>query len=167
MSIAATIQEEGERLNRFIGNLLDMTRLESGSLKPNADLVDISDLVGAALQRAQKILKDHKIATDVEAGLPMLSLDAVLMEQVLFNLLDNAAKYAPSGSKITIGAQRKNDKVVITIADEGEAFRQRIASRFSTSSTASIAATVSASAPAWARHLPGLCRSNERHDHRG
>ncbi len=120
MTLLRTIQEEGERLNRFIGNLLDMTRLESGSLKPNADLVDISDLVGAALQRAQKILKDHKIATDVEAGLPMLSLDAVLMEQVLFNLLDNAAKYAPSGSKITIGAQRKNDKVVITIADEGE-----------------------------------------------
>ncbi len=120
MTLLRTIQEEGERLNRFIGNLLDMTRLESGSLKPNADLVDISDLVGAALQRAQKILKDHKIETDVAAGLPMLSLDVVLMEQVLFNLLDNAAKYAPPGSTITLTARRESKKVAITVADEGE-----------------------------------------------
>ncbi|QAY94384.1 two-component sensor histidine kinase [Methylovirgula ligni] len=120
MTLLRTIQEEGERLNRFIGNLLDMTRLESGSLKPNADLVDISDLVGAALQRAQKILKDDKIETDVAAGLPMLSLDVVLMEQVLFNLLDNAAKYAPPGSTITLTARREGEKVAITIADEGE-----------------------------------------------
>ena len=97
-----------------------MTRLESGSLRPNADLIDVSDLVGAALQRAQKILKDHKIETDVETGLPMLSLDMVLMEQVLFNLLDNAAKYAPAGSKITLSARREGDKIAITIADEGE-----------------------------------------------
>ncbi len=120
MTLLRTIQEEGERLNRFIGNLLDMTRLESGSLRPNADLIDVSDLVGAALQRAQKILKDHKIETDVETGLPMLSLDMVLMEQVLFNLLDNAAKYAPAGSKITLSARREGDKIAITIADEGE-----------------------------------------------
>ncbi len=120
MTLLRTIQEEGERLNRFIGNLLDMTRLESGSLKPKADMADVSDLVGAALQRAKKILNDHKVETRIEAGLPMLSLDAVLMEQVLFNLLDNAAKYAPAGSEITVSARREGNKVAISIADEGE-----------------------------------------------
>ncbi len=120
ISLARTIQEEGERLNRFIGNLLDMTRLESGSLKPNSDLVDVSDLVGAVLQRGQKILKDHKVEIAVAPELPMLSLDVVLTEQVLFNLLDNAAKYAPPGTKITLGAHRENGNVLITVTDEGE-----------------------------------------------
>jgi two-component system, OmpR family, sensor histidine kinase KdpD len=120
MTLLRTIQEEGERLNRFIGNLLDMTRLESGSLKPKTDLVDVSDLVGAALQRAQKILKDHKIEIGIDPELPMLALDVVLMEQVLFNLLDNAAKYAPAGSTITVNARREDGKIAITIADEGD-----------------------------------------------
>lgn len=120
ISLLRTIQEEGERLNRFIGNLLDMTRLESGSLKPNTDLVDVSDLVGAALQRAQKILSGHKVEIAFGSGLPMLSVDMVLMEQVLFNLLDNAAKYARAGTKITIAARRESDHVSITVSDEGE-----------------------------------------------
>jgi two-component system, OmpR family, sensor histidine kinase KdpD len=120
VSLLRTIQEEAERLNRFIGNLLDMTRLESGALKPQSSLVDLSDLVGATLQRAQKILKDHKVEIALEPGLPMLALDMVLMEQVLFNLLDNAAKYAPAGSTIAIRARREGDGVVLEIADEGE-----------------------------------------------
>ncbi len=115
-----TIQEEAERLNRFIGNLLDMTRLESGSLKPQTSLVDLSDLVGAALQRAQKIMKDHKVEIALAPGLPMLALDMVLMEQVLFNLLDNAAKYAPAGSEVSIRAYREGAIVVLQIADEGD-----------------------------------------------
>jgi two-component system sensor histidine kinase KdpD len=119
-TLLRTIQEEGERLNRFIGNLLDMTRLESGSLKPNAELVDVSDLIGAALQRAHKILANHKVETASASGLPMLSLDTVLMEQVLFNLLDNAAKYAPPESTIAVAARRAGDHVVMTITDEGD-----------------------------------------------
>jgi len=120
MTLLRTIQEEAERLNRFIGNLLDMTRLESGSLIPQSSLVDLSDLVGATLQKAQKILKDHKVEIALEPGLPMLALDMVLMEQVLFNLLDNAAKYAPAGSPITITARRERNSVVLEVADEGE-----------------------------------------------
>jgi two-component system sensor histidine kinase KdpD len=120
MTLLRTIQEEAERLNRFIGNLLDMTRLESGSLAPQSSLGDLSDLVGATLQRAQKILKDHKVEIALEPGLPMLALDMVLMEQVLFNLLDNAAKYAPAGSSIAITARREGDHVALEVADEGE-----------------------------------------------
>jgi two-component system sensor histidine kinase KdpD len=119
-SLLRTIQEEAERLNRFIGNLLDMTRLESGPLKPQSGPVDLSDIVGATLQRAGKILGEHEVDIDLEAGLPMLDVDMVLMEQVLFNLFDNAAKYAPPHSLITIAARRENGSVAIRVLDEGE-----------------------------------------------
>ena len=99
-----TIQEEAERLNRFIGNLLDMTRLESGPLLPTASLADLSDVVGAVLRRAERILSAYKVRVDLQPGLPMLAIDMVLFEQVLFNLLDNAAKYSVPGSVVQISA---------------------------------------------------------------
>jgi len=119
-ALLATIVEESYRLNRFIGNLLDMTRLESGALKPRGSLTELSDVLGAALARAGKILARHEVDLDVAAGLPMLNLDMVLFEQVLFNLLDNAAKYAPPGTRIQIKAARDGDRVVLRVIDEGE-----------------------------------------------
>jgi two-component system, OmpR family, sensor histidine kinase KdpD len=115
-----TIQEEAERLNRFIGNLLDMTRLESGPLQPRGELADLSDVVGATLQRAGKILADHRVEVELAPDLPMLALDMVLFEQVLFNLFDNAAKYAPPGSLIQLRARRDEGVVVLEILDEGD-----------------------------------------------
>ena len=117
--LTATIQEEAERLNRFIANLLDMTRLESGAIQPRTSLVDLSEIVGSALERAAKILAGHRIDIDLAADLPMLNLDSVLFEQVLFNLLDNAAKYAPAGSLIEIKAWREDGHVRIEMLDEG------------------------------------------------
>ena len=93
--LLATVIDESERLNRFIANLLDMTRLESGAVVPNTALHDLGEIVGSALRRASKILAGHRIELELAAGLPMLELDAVLFEQALFNLLDNAAKYSP------------------------------------------------------------------------
>ncbi len=119
-ALLATIVEESYRLNRFIGNLLDMTRLESGALKPRTSLTELSDVLGAALARAGKILARHEVDLDVAADLPMLNLDMVLFEQVLFNLLDNAAKYAPGGTRIQIKASREADRVVLRVIDEGE-----------------------------------------------
>jgi two-component system sensor histidine kinase KdpD len=119
-SLLGTIIEESDRLNRFIGNLLDMTRLESGALKPRTGLNELSDVIGAALQRASKILAEHRVAVELQPNLPMLALDMVLFEQVLFNLLDNAAKHAPSGSLITIQANQDGDTVTLRIMDEGE-----------------------------------------------
>ena len=116
----STIQEEAERLNRFIGNLLDMTRLESGPLAPKGGLADLSDVVGAVLRRARRILAVYTVKVDLEPGLPMLDIDMVLFEQVLFNLLDNAAKYSAAGSTIEIEASRRLERVQIRIADEGE-----------------------------------------------
>jgi two-component system, OmpR family, sensor histidine kinase KdpD len=118
--LIGTIQEESERLNRFIANLLDMTRLEAGAVEPLTDLVDIGDIIGSALRRAGKVLAQHLIAIDLAADLPMLRLDPVLFEQVLFNVLDNAAKYAPAGSEVRVSAQRKGDIVRIQVLDEGD-----------------------------------------------
>ena len=118
--MARTIQEEAERLNRFIANLLDMTRLESGAIVPRASLVDLSELVGSALERCSKILAGHRVELRLAADLPMLDLDAVLFEQVLFNLLDNAAKHSPAGSTIALEARRAGGLVELQLLDQGE-----------------------------------------------
>jgi len=117
--LLATVIDESERLNRFIANLLDMTKLESGAIVPNTALHDLGEIVGSALRRASKILTAHKVELVLAADLPMLQLDAVLFEQVLFNLLDNAAKYSPPDTTIAIKSKRERDQVVLEIADEG------------------------------------------------
>jgi len=115
-----TIQEEAERLNRFISDLLDMTRLEAGTIRPRTELVDVSDIVGSALRRAGKILDGHKLAIAIQPDLPMVKLDPVLLEQVLFNLLDNAAKYAPPETTISLRADHAGTSVLVQVLDEGE-----------------------------------------------
>ncbi|HVR67257.1 MAG TPA: sensor histidine kinase KdpD [Verrucomicrobiae bacterium] len=115
----ATAQEEGERLNRFVANLLDMTRLDSGKIEPKREMIDLSDVVGAALQRAGPILTGHRATVTLARDLPMLPVDFLLLEQVLFNLLDNAAKFTPKGSQIEILGSREGDDLVITVRDEG------------------------------------------------
>jgi two-component system sensor histidine kinase KdpD len=114
-----TIQEEAERLNRFIGNLLDMTRLESGPLQLQTRPVDLADAVSSALRRAEKVLAHHRTEVRLERDLPMPELDEVLFEQVLFNLLDNAAKFAPAGSVVTISGWREGQEIRLQISDEG------------------------------------------------
>src|SRR5579862_4159340 len=115
-----TIQEEAERLNRFIANLLDMTRLESGAIQPQADFVDLGDVVGSAIQRASGVLAHHNVQVSIPSNLPMLKLDPVLLEQVLFNLLDNAAKYTPPESEIEVSAGRSGDLIRLDVADDGD-----------------------------------------------
>jgi two-component system sensor histidine kinase KdpD len=115
-----TIQDEAERLNRFVGNLLDMTRIESGALALRREPADLSELIGSALTRAAKVLAGHKVETDIAADLPLLDLDVVLFEQVLFNLLDNAAKYAPVGSTVSLRAWLDGAAgVKLQVCDEG------------------------------------------------
>ncbi|HEY1736181.1 MAG TPA: ATP-binding protein, partial [Methylovirgula sp.] len=132
--LVSTIQDEAERLNRFIGNLLDMTRLEAGAIEPQGDLVDLGDVVGSALGRAAKVLTDHLIEVELDPNLPLVKVDPVLLEQVLFNLLDNAAKYTPQGTKVLMRAQREGSSVRLDIIDEGkgipDADRERIFDKF-------------------------------------
>jgi two-component system sensor histidine kinase KdpD len=117
--LLATVIDESERLNRFIANLLDMTKLESGAIVPNTARHDIGEIVGSVLRRASKILANHQVSLELAADLPMLELDAVLFEQVLFNLLDNAAKYAPHDTTISIRSLRERDWVTLQVLDEG------------------------------------------------
>jgi two-component system sensor histidine kinase KdpD len=118
--LVGTIIDEAERLNRFIANLLDMTRLEAGAITPNAALHDIGEIVGSALERASKVLARHRVDVGIEADLPMAMVDAVLLEQVLFNLLDNAAKYAPPDTTVSVQSWRGSDGLVLQVLDEGD-----------------------------------------------
>jgi two-component system sensor histidine kinase KdpD len=117
--LVGTIREEAERLNRFIANLLDMTRVEAGAIVPRAEPVDLGEIIGSALERAKSLLSTHRVELDLEAPLPPLRLDPVLVEQVLFNLLDNAAKYAPPGSLVRVQARREDRAVSLRVIDEG------------------------------------------------
>jgi two-component system, OmpR family, sensor histidine kinase KdpD len=122
--LLSTVIEESERLNRFIANLLDMTRLESGAVTPKLAPHDLSEIIGSTLHRTTKILRNHSVRLDLATDVPMASVDAVLFEQVLFNLLDNAAKYAASGTTIVIRTWGDRDSVVLQILDEGEGIPQ-------------------------------------------
>jgi two-component system sensor histidine kinase KdpD len=118
--LLATIIDESERLNRFIANLLDMTKLESGAIVPNAAPHAVGEIVDGALRRASKILARHRVEVDLRPGLPMIAVDAVLFEQALFNLLDNAAKYAPASTTVTIRGWRDEAGVRLQVLDEGD-----------------------------------------------
>ncbi len=117
--LLASLESEALRLNRFVGNLLDMTRLEAGMAEIKLDFADLAEIVGAALERAGNVLAHHHVEVEIAADLPMLRLDPLLMEQVLFNLLDNAAKYSPPGSRIDLRARRDGESVTIEVFDQG------------------------------------------------
>ncbi len=132
--LLSTIIDESERLHRFIANLLDMTKLESGAVVPNAALHDVGEIVGSALQRASKILSKHRVEVEIGPALPMVKVDGVLFEQVLFNLLDNAAKYAPAETTIRVQGWQEQDQVKLQVLDEGDGIAatdlQRIFEKF-------------------------------------
>ncbi|HET7341408.1 MAG TPA: ATP-binding protein, partial [Methylomirabilota bacterium] len=114
-----SVREEGDRLNRLVQNLLEMTRLESGALQLRREPHPMEEVIGAALGRFGKRLSDRRLTTRVPADLPMVPMDDVLIEQVLFNLLDNALKYTPAGSPIEIIATATDQNVTVEIADHG------------------------------------------------
>ncbi len=118
-SLAETIRDEGERLNRYVQNLLDMTRLGYGGLKVAREPVDLREVVGRALRRVDRDLAGHRIVRHLPVSLPEVSGDAVLLEQVVTNILDNAAKYSPPGSTVTLSAEATGDGAALIIADEG------------------------------------------------
>lgn len=114
-----SVRDEAERLNRLVGNLLEMTRLESGSLRLQRDWHPIEEIVGAALRRLGKRLADRRVDVRLAPDLPLVLMDDVLVEQVLINLLDNALKYTPAGTPIRITATASDDRITIEVADRG------------------------------------------------
>lgn len=97
-----------------------MTRLESGTLKLNADWTDVADLIHTVRERAAGELAEHEfVIVDLEPGLPLVRMDIVLMEQVLYNLLRNAALYTPKGARVRLRAQREGNELVLAVMDRG------------------------------------------------
>jgi two-component system sensor histidine kinase KdpD len=117
--LAETIKEEGDRLNRYVQNLLDMTRLGYGALKLNRQPSDARELVGAAVRQLGSALRDHTLILDVAEDLPTIDVDPILIQQVFANVFDNAAKYAPSDSTIAVAAATGKGDLTITVSDEG------------------------------------------------
>jgi two-component system sensor histidine kinase KdpD len=117
--LVATIREEAERMERFIGNLLDMSRLEAGVIGAKPEVLPLNDLIDEALKRLSRRLAGHRVEMDFPENLPSVRVDPLLLEQALVNILDNAAKYAPPGSTIGLTAAMKEARVMLTIADEG------------------------------------------------
>ncbi len=126
--------DEAERLNRFVGNLLDMTRLEAGEVRINREPCDIQDLIGTALTILDRQLEGRDVSVQLEEGLPLVSMDMVLMTQVLVNLIDNGLKYAPAESLLEIAASIASNHLVLEVRDRGpglpEADVERIFEKF-------------------------------------
>jgi len=113
------IQEATRRLNRFVGNLLDMARLEPGRVKPKLDWCDVTDLIQVTLTETERDLARHKVTTDIANGLPLVLTDFVLMQHVVTNLLLNAAAHTPPGTSIHVLARAQNDMLTLIVEDNG------------------------------------------------
>jgi two-component system sensor histidine kinase KdpD len=136
-----TVCEEAERLARLVSNLLEMTRLESGAVEPRREWVPIVEIVGGALNRVERRLAGHSVSTTIPEDLPLLSADPVLLQQLLVNLLENAATYAPPGTAIDITASRDANGIALEVADRGPGVppgeEERIFERFQRGSNSS------------------------------
>jgi two-component system sensor histidine kinase KdpD len=110
---------EAKRLNSLVANLLDMSRLESGAIKPSFEYCDIQDLIGVVLSTVENRGGQQRIDVDVDDGVPLVRLDFTLFERVLVNVLDNALKYSPPDSPIELTVQREDTVIRIQVADRG------------------------------------------------
>jgi two-component system sensor histidine kinase KdpD len=118
-AMVGEIQEAARRLNRLVGNLLDIARVETGHVKPKLDWCDVADLVHATLKDLDRELKGHEVSVEVNSGLPLVKMDFVLMQHVLGNLLLNAAVHTQPGTPIQVSAAAQQDALVLTVADRG------------------------------------------------
>ena len=117
--LMVSIREEAERLNRYVANLLDMTRLEGGALRLRNDWIDVRDVLGAAAERVARRLGGRPLTRDFPRELSLVRADASLLEQVVVNILENAIAYSPPNAQIEMAAYEDRGNVVISIEDEG------------------------------------------------
>jgi two-component system sensor histidine kinase KdpD len=120
--LAQEVQSAAERLDNIVQNLLAMTRLESGLIQPRRDWTDIRDLIHSCRSKLEKELAGHSVLIDVSPSLPLVKLDFALFEQVLVNLLRNAALHTQANSTITVGARAEGKECIVTITDDGPGF---------------------------------------------
>lgn len=118
-SFAMAIEHEADRLNRLVENLLDMSRIEGGALKPEKEWYPIDELIHDVLDHMQSLLLDREVQMDIPDDLPPVQLDYLEIEQVLTNLIENAVRYTPSGSPICVSVHVEGDQMVISVEDRG------------------------------------------------
>jgi two-component system sensor histidine kinase KdpD len=114
-----TVCGEAERLDRLVSNLLSMSRIEAGVLRPDHQAVDLGELIVDRARRLRRLFVSARLQTDVEPGLPLVSGDYTQLDQVLTNLLENAARYAPPGSTVRVVARPVAGRVEVRVSDEG------------------------------------------------
>ena len=117
--LLSNIQEESRRLSRLVQNLIETTRLESGAARLAKEPHSLEEVLGAALDHVGAILGSHEVKTDIPEDLPLIPLDAILMEQVFVNLLDNAARHTPAGTPIDLSARMAQDVLRVEVSDRG------------------------------------------------
>jgi two-component system sensor histidine kinase KdpD len=117
--LAESIAEEAERLDRLLGNLLNMTRLEAGAIHPRKEWYPLEEIVGAALARLEGRLRGRSVHVALAPDLPLVPLDGILIEQVLINLLENALCHTPPDTPIEVTAVAQEGQVMIEVADRG------------------------------------------------
>ena len=116
---AHAIEEEAQRLNRLVGNLLNLSRIEAGSLRPDKGWYDFGALVDDVLGRLRPLTANHSLVVDISGDLPPVLLDYVEIDEVLSNLIENAAKYTPAGTEIRVAARQVNGELEVEVADRG------------------------------------------------
>jgi two-component system, OmpR family, sensor histidine kinase KdpD len=119
LEVAQSIQDEARRMSTLVSNLLDMARIESGEVTLNLQWQPLEEVVGTALEAARGMLQHHGVVVQLPRDLPLIKIDAVLIERVLVNLFENVSKYTPPGSTVTISASVIEDKLSVSIADDG------------------------------------------------
>jgi len=119
MSLASVVRDEAERLNSDIQNLLDATRISRQQIKPRQEWIEPQDIVNSALDRRRRRLAGHNLSLDMDSNLPLIYVDPVLVEQAFVQIVDNAAKYSPTGAPITVAAKRNGRDVVLSVHDNG------------------------------------------------
>jgi len=116
---AQAIAEEARRMNALVNNLLDMARIQSGDVKLRREWQPFEEVVGSALKAAQLPLLRHRIETDLDPALPLVEFDATLIERVLYNLLENAGKYTPDGTRVRLSAAVSGADLLVAVTDNG------------------------------------------------
>ncbi|HUL96678.1 MAG TPA: ATP-binding protein, partial [Usitatibacter sp.] len=117
--IARTLGEETKRLIALVNNLLDMARIQSGEVRLHLEWHPIEEVVGSALASMRSVLGGRPVSVDLPADLPLVQIDAVLIERVLVNLLENISKYTPGGTPVSISARVDGEALEVSVADEG------------------------------------------------
>ncbi len=115
-----SIREEAHRLNRYVGDLLDMTRLEGGALNPKMEWTDVREVLASAISRVERRLGERRLAKDFPPDLSSIPIDSGLLEQAVVNILENAIVYSPDGSQIEVAAYEDRSNIVISIEDDGK-----------------------------------------------